>query len=112
MIPKSVQYLLLSLTVAYSCTDVGGEDKRASGEMGWAHVEQILTRIREPEFADRNYRVSEFGAISDGKTDCRPAINNAIDKCNSDGGGRVVLVSGDYYCKGPINLKSNVSFVS
>lgn len=54
-----------------------------------------------------DYLVSSYGAISDGKTNCREAIQKAIDECNAAGGGRVVIPSGKFL-SGTLILKSNV----
>lgn len=69
----------------------------------------ILRRIVPPEFRDATYDVCAFGARGDGLTDCRNAINEAIARCSAEGGGRVVVPAGQYLCKGPIVLKSNVN---
>ena len=43
-----------------------------------AEVNEILKNIRVPEFRDVDYLVTDFGAVADGQTDCRAAINDAI----------------------------------
>jgi len=53
------------------------------------------------------YNVSDFGAIADGKTLCTKAIQNAIDKCAGQGGGRIVIPAGNYYT-GTVFLRSFV----
>lgn len=53
------------------------------------------------------WNIIDFGAVPDGKTNAAPAIQSAIDKCTSSGGGRVIVPAGDYFC-GSIELKSNV----
>ena len=53
------------------------------------------------------YNVRDYGATGDGKTLDHVAINRAIDACNEQGGGQVVLPAGTYLC-GSIHLKSNV----
>jgi polygalacturonase len=78
---------------------------------GWDAVPQILANIHAPRFPDREYNVVSFGAIADGKADSHKAFSAAIDKCNAEGGGHVVVPSGAYISNGPIHLKSNVNFV-
>ena len=75
----------------------------------WAAVPRILERITPPEFNDRDFDVTAFGAVEGGVEDARPAINEAIRKANDTGGGRVVIPPGDWYSKGPIHLTSNVN---
>ena len=54
------------------------------------------------------YDVCRFGALGDGKTDDAVAIQQAIDRCSSEGGGRVLLPANHTFLAGPIQLKSNV----
>jgi polygalacturonase len=68
----------------------------------------ILRRILAPSFPKRDFPITVLGAKGDGKTDCRPAIQVAIDYCNVEGGGRVLVPAGAWLCNGPIVLKSNV----
>ena len=72
-------------------------------------AEAVLSRIKAPEFRAVDYPATDFGAVADGVTDCRAAINEAITRCSDEGGGRVVLPAGKLFCKGSINIKSNVN---
>ena len=58
----------------------------------------------------RNFYITAYGALPDGKTDNAPAIQKAIDACNAAGGGRVIVPAGQQFMSGPFNLKSNVCF--
>lgn len=69
-------------------------------------IEKIVSSIQLPVFPDADFIVD---AVPDGVTDAREAINNTISMCSSSGGGRVVLRPGRYFCKGPIQLKSDVN---
>lgn len=81
----------------------------ASARRAWAaEVDAILARIRPPEFATRDYPVTDFGATGDGRTNARPAFQEAIRRCNLDGGGRVVVPAGEWWLEGPLHLKSHV----
>lgn len=75
---------------------------------GWDEVPRILARIKPPAFPDRDFVVSNFGAIGDNKTDCTEAFRKAITACNSAGGGRVVVPKGEFLA-GAIHLESNVN---
>lgn len=75
----------------------------------WNQVNTILKNIKPPTFRDKDFVITEFGAVADGTTDCLPAIKNAIAKCNAEGGGRVVVPAGTYLVNGPIHLQSNVN---
>lgn len=73
----------------------------------WLDVERILQRIVPPEFPQREYILTAFGAKGDGKNDCTQAFRKAIERCNAAGGGKVVVPQG-IYLTGPIRLRSNV----
>lgn len=100
---------LLSLPMKVSAPAVPGElraDKKSVAPE-WTQVDAILARIRPPVFPDRTFSIVDFGAASDGRTDCTEAIARAIEACVKAGGGRVVVPAGEYVT-GPIHLKSNV----
>lgn len=63
--------------------------------------------VVKPEFNDKIFNVTDFGAKGDGKFVNTEAFNAAILKCNEEGGGRVIVPRGIWFC-GPIILKSNV----
>lgn len=55
-----------------------------------------------------SYNITDFGAISDGITNNASAIQNAIDQCTENGGGKVIIPPGKFL-SGTIILKSNVN---
>jgi polygalacturonase len=77
-------------------------------EAGWAMVPDILSRIKPPNFPDRDFVITKYGAVGDGKADCSEAFRRAIAACTQAGGGRVVVPEGRFLT-GPIHLKSNVN---
>jgi len=80
----------------------------ARGSQGWGAVPSILKRITPPTFPAKDFEITQFGAVGDGKTDCSRAFADAINKCNKAGGGRVVVPAG-VFLTGAIHLKSNVN---
>jgi hypothetical protein len=60
-----------------------------------------------PRFADAAFNVKNFGAVGDGVANDTPAINKAIEKCNTSGGGTVTFPAGKYSAAS-IHIKSNV----
>ena len=74
---------------------------------GWADAEAILARIKAPAFPDRDFPITDFGAVAGG-ADCTEAIAKAIAAANAAGGGRVVVPAGVWHT-GAIHLKSNVN---
>ena len=63
----------------------------------------LLTACSTPA----EYNVRDFGAKGNGKAIDSPAINKAIQKAASNGGGRVVIPAGEYLCYS-IRLESNI----
>lgn len=74
----------------------------------WLEAETILARIVPPTFPDKNFLVTDYGAVGDSITDCTDAFAKAIAACHEAGGGRVVVPAGDF-TTGAIHLKSNVN---
>ena len=56
----------------------------------------------------KEYNITSFGAKSDTAILSTSAIQSAIDQCNKDNGGKVIIPSGAYR-SGTIYLKSNVT---
>jgi polygalacturonase len=96
-----------SLDIARPALGLAAPHARAAVDEG-SEVAAILRRIVPPTFAPRTYRVTDFGAVGDGRTDCRPAFARAITACNAAGGGRVLVPAGRWQMDGPIHLKSHV----
>lgn len=55
-----------------------------------------------------DYRITDYGAVADGTTNNRAAIQAAVDACTVAGGGRVIVPTGQFL-SGTIVLKSNVT---
>jgi polygalacturonase len=68
---------------------------------------QIRKQIKAPTFAAREFLVTKYGAVGDGKTLNTAAFKTAIEACNKSGGGRVIVPLGNFLT-GAIYLKSNV----
>lgn len=81
-------------------------------EAGWEQADEILARIKAPQFPKRDFLVTNYGAVADNTRDCTEAFRRAISAAHEAGGGRVIVPPGTYLT-GPIHLKSNVNlFVS
>lgn len=70
-----------------------------------AEERAILARIVAPTFPDKDFPITDFGAVADG--DAGAAIARAIDACAKAGGGRVVVPAGRWRTGG-IRLASHV----
>ena len=53
------------------------------------------------------YNIKDYGAIGDGVALDSNSIQRAIDECNKQGGGTVLIPAGKYLC-GTIHMKSHV----
>jgi polygalacturonase len=98
------QRLIISLTACLALTTALLGTARA----GWEQVDEILSRIEAPQFPDKDFNITDFGAVADGKTDCTGAFKKAITAANEAGGGRVVVPAGEFL-SGAIHLVSNVN---
>lgn len=97
----------------------------------WQRADDIVARFATPlRFRDEDFVITDHGARpcpmvrvkgqvaslvdgeldtpAPGSPDSHPAIRAAIAACHAKGGGRVLIPKGDWYCAGPIVLRSNV----
>ena len=81
---------------------------RAADVVTWKTADDILARIKAPTFPQRDFPITDFGAVAGGTQDCTAAIAKAIATCNAAGGGRVLVPAGEWLT-GAIHLKSNVN---
>jgi polygalacturonase len=77
-----------------------------AGPTEWAQMPGILARIKAPWFPHRDFVITNYGAVADGKTDCTTAIAKAIEACAKKG-GRVVIPAGEFLT-GPVHLQGGV----
>ena len=73
----------------------------------WTQAEAIVKRITIPQFPSRDFDITRFGAVGDGRMSCTSAIQNAIAACSAQGGGRVIVPEGRFLT-GALRLQSNV----
>jgi len=85
-----------------------GASSRLCAQEGWNRLPQVLQRITSPEFPHHDFDITRYGAIGDGQTDCSFAFRKAIETCNAQGGGRVVVPKGTFIT-GALHLRSNVN---
>ncbi|GGF31265.1 glycoside hydrolase [Echinicola rosea] len=99
--------ILLGFVLVAACKQ---EQKKEGSKApdAWDQVSGILETIQTPEFPDRTFSITDYGAVGDGKSDASTAIAEAIKSCVEAGGGRVLVPEGDY-ATGPIYLESNIN---
>ncbi|MFE9064706.1 glycoside hydrolase family 28 protein [Streptomyces violaceusniger] len=91
---------------AYAATSHTGAATDYTG--AWRAVPGILDRIRPPAFPRRSFRITDYGAVGDGRTMNTAAFRAAIAACHRAGGGRVVVPEGRFLT-GAIQLRGRVN---
>lgn len=75
--------------------------------MKWSHAYILILLIISFKGFGNDYNILSFGAIGNGKALNTIAIQSAIDEAHKNGGGRVIIPSGEFLT-GSIILKSGV----
>ncbi len=98
---KKLLSLLMLCIVALTAQAKGWDDQQ---------YKQIEQSIRLPQFADKVYDITKYGANpTNTAAKNQKAIQKAIDKCSKKGGGRVVIPAGQKFLTAAIQLKSGVN---
>lgn len=74
----------------------------------WDSLPAIAAQIKAPEFPNKDFSIMQYGAKNDSTFNSSAAFKKAIEACNQQGGGRVIVPAGVYFT-GPVYLKSNVN---
>ena len=99
---KRLCQTLLLLTMITLSTYAKGWDEQ--------QYKQIEQSIRVPQFAERVYDITKYGAkTTNTAAKNQKAIQKAIDKCSAKGGGHVVVPAGQKFLTAAIQLKSGVN---
>lgn len=77
-----------------------------SNIFGFEYPQHVETK--DNNMGARTYNIRDFGAKGDGKTLDTAAVQAAIDACNKDKGGTVLVPAGTFVI-GTVELKSNVT---
>ena len=64
--------------------------------------------IPRPQIPEKTFKITDYGAVGDGKTINTDAIVKAIDACRASGGG-IVLVTSGKFLTGPFDLVSKMN---
>lgn len=100
---KYLTYSLIIIVIS-SCT---GQSVNQKNE--WDNLEKILSQIQLPNIPSAEFKLTDFGSESQLKSNIKPYLEEAISKCSSLGGGKIIIPKGEYFSKGPIHLKSNIN---
>ncbi len=102
----AISFLLAVIMISLGSRPASAGNREEAAR-GWNLAPQILKRIVPPKLSDRNYVVTDYGAVSGGKILCTEAFAKAIDACSKAGGGHVIVPKG-VFLTGAIHLKNNV----
>jgi polygalacturonase len=102
---KSIVLFSAITTLILSC---GKQVSPISETSPWKKMDLIIKSIPETKFLNKDYTITDFGAVADGKTMNTEAFAKAIKECAENGGGRVVVPNGKYLT-GAIHLENNVN---
>lgn len=102
---KSCVLLGAGIVLVLSC---GKQISSVSETDPWKKIDIIIKSMPETHFLDKDYKVTDFGAVADGKTMNTAAFEKAIKACSENGGGKVIVPNGRYLT-GAIHLESNVN---
>ena len=72
----------------------------------YTHAPFAMPAVTIPSFPARNFPVTDYGGVNDGRTLNTAAFDKAIAACAAAGGGHVVVPAGSWLT-GPIQFKSN-----
>ena len=109
MIPKlTAKGLILSLIILTNCTYSQLTDVKDDFSKYYVDLPFEMPLLQTPKFPEKDFLVTNYGAIGDGLFKNTEAIQKAIDACTNAGGGRVVIPRG-IWITGPIIIKNNVN---
>lgn len=93
----------------------GGYACNTTPEMGspsytgdWSRLTEIIDEIKHPSIPERTFTVTDFGDENKLRENMQPALQEAINRASSEGGGKVVIPDGEWISKGPIHLRSSI----
>jgi polygalacturonase len=84
--------------------------EQTNSEDKWKEIYTVMGQMEEPSFPTKEFKITDFGAVGDGKTMNTVAINTAIETCSREGGGQVIIAGGEFLT-GAVHLKTNVNLV-
>lgn len=101
----SLLIVLVSLCIL-SCKIDNEQDSAAKIDMSMLPFE--MEQVKLPLIPSAQFDITDYGAIPDGMTNNKRAIERAISESSDKGGGKVIIPKGTWLT-GPIRLKSNIN---
>ncbi len=103
---NGISFVCIFLMLVWHCTPQ--QEKTVQAPDPWDQLDSVRGLIQKPEFPDKEFLITDYGAVADGKTKNTEAFRKAIQACHEAGGG-VVEVPNGVFLTGAIHLKSNVN---
>jgi polygalacturonase len=100
--------MIRATTLALLCTLWTIVPAGAQATVDWSEADAIAAAVQTPRIPARHIAITHFGAVPDGKTDARPAIQSTIAAITRQGGGHVIIPKGRWFVKGPVVLQSRI----
>ncbi|OXA78529.1 Pectate lyase superfamily protein [Flavobacterium aquidurense] len=104
----TLRSIVLFSAVTILILSCGKQVSSVSETSPWKKMDLIIKSIPQTSFLNKDYSITDFGAVADGKTMNTEAFVKAIKACAENGGGRVVVPNGKFLT-GAIHLESNVN---
>ena len=98
---KNASIIVLVVAILISCKSQ--KEESITEKTPWGEQSFLI-----PSFKDIEFNILDYGAKTDTTFNNQKSIQEAIDKCNSTGGGRVIIPEGIWKTS-YIELKSNVN---
>jgi polygalacturonase len=90
--------LMVSMSLIVAClTSIGMAADAPAAEKTIAQLAAVQPSL--PKIPEREYKLTDFGGVGDGKTWNTDAFNSAIAKIKADGGGRLIVPAGVFLTK-------------
>jgi polygalacturonase len=89
-------YFLILLASLLAASSTAFSQTTAKGAPEPSMTEALSRNIHPPKFPAREFTITDFGAVADGKTACTEAIRKTIEACHKAGGGRVIVPKGNF----------------
>lgn len=102
-----LKIMLLAAIVSWSQWTIGATTQEEVNAL-LQHLPFPSFSIHLPVFPDKQYVVTDFGAVGNATVNSTKAINDAIAACSKNGGGTVIVPAG-IYLTAQIEMKSNVN---
>lgn len=104
---KILLNFILITFLSYSCINEKPHETQ-NLIAAWEFAKTIEESIKPPIFPNREFIITDFGAIPDGKTNNSAVFSKTIKKCSEEGGGTVIVPKGTFLT-GPIHMEDNVN---